>query len=96
MTTFLGAIISHLEEEAVHDVHLPLADVVWADPAADDLVVRLLLGPDGPALVVLVHYHLLLLLDVQTANERKVYSQTGSTGFEPEMQLIRQQPVSTL
>ena len=47
--------------------HLPLADVVGADPAADDLVVRLLLGPDGPALVVLVHYHLLLLLDVQTA-----------------------------
>ena len=50
--------------------HLPLADVVGADPAADDLVVRLLLGPDCPSLVVLVHYHLLLLLDVQTAINR--------------------------
>ena len=50
--------------------HLPLADVVGADPAADDLVVRLLLGPDGPPLVVLVHNHLLLLFDVQTAINR--------------------------
>ena len=54
--------------------HLPLADVVRADPAADDLVVWLLLCPDGPPLVVLVHYHLLLLLDVQTAKDCQIYS----------------------
>ena len=54
----------------IHILHLPLADVVGTDPAADDLVVRLLLGPDCPALIVLVHYHLLLLLDVQTEINR--------------------------
>ena len=46
--------------------HFPLADVVWLDSALDDLVLRLLLCPGGPALPVLCHDDLRLLLLVQS------------------------------
>lgn len=43
--------------------HFPLADVVRTDSRLDDLVVGILLGPGRPALLVLLHDHLLLVLD---------------------------------
>ena len=51
---------------------LPLPDVVRADAGLDDLVLGLLLGAGRPALVVLLHDDLLLVLDVQAGKRSRV------------------------